>query len=189
MTVLAGTGVLGQAYVSMCLLRLRPQDMPASSALLLVSAIACTATSFLLNAIDLALPEALLLAVTGTLVVVAVVIGMLALIQRLDRASQTLSALFGTSVVLFVPAWPLLSWMSELRAAGQRSDVAETLWLLLFVWSLFVMAHIFRNALSTRQIGGFFAALALNAIIVVTSYWVRDFVAALAGAPAGAVGA
>lgn len=179
MTVLTGTGVLGQAYMSICLLRLRPQDLPASSALLLISGAAYTLTNLIVLTIDLALPEALVLAVAVTVVVVAVVSAMLALIRRRQRAGQTLSALFGTSVILFVPGYPLLVWMNALRESGQRSDLAETLWLLLFVWSLFVMAHIFRNALSTRLIGGFFAALALDVIIVVASYGVRGWIGAV----------
>ncbi|MFC1776393.1 hypothetical protein ACFL3I_03515 [Pseudomonadota bacterium] len=127
----------------MLLLRSGPQNLPASwpLAIILVSAY------MLQNLItgqqledDYAAAKSLL----AISLQVVVLTGLLYWRRHLERFPQTLSALAGVGIVFNAITWALLT---QSDPAANQPLLALT-WFAVFIWSLFVDAHIYRNSLS-----------------------------------------
>jgi hypothetical protein len=69
---------------------------------------------------------------------------------KMARLTQTLTALSGTGTLLGLIALPVIQLLSSGLEAGQPVLLAGMLWLLLFGWSLIVVAHIMRHAMSVN---------------------------------------
>ena len=73
-----------------------------------------------------------------------VLVGVLYWRRCLERFPQTLSALAGVGIVFNTITWFLLSQSDP----ATNQPVLAMSWFAVFIWSLFVDAHIYRNALS-----------------------------------------
>lgn len=139
------TGIL-QCVLKMMRLRSGPQDLPAARNLTLVLAIIYIAQGFIAGAI---LDESD--AAPRTILAIAVQFGVITALLNLknlaQRTHQTISALSGTG---FVFSMVSIAVLSQLEPGEARPDIA-TIYLVLFVWSLLVDAHIYRHALSLKM--------------------------------------
>ena len=130
--------------VELCLLRLGPQQLPASPILLQVSLILNVLVGVL---VMMAAKEGLAEAVAESLFEVALMLGVLYMglksYNKLRRFNQTASALLISGLLLGLLSLPLVSW-------NHRSQSAESslLLLLLIFWSILVLGHILRHAFS-----------------------------------------
>ena len=130
--------------VELCLLRLGPQQLPASPILLQVSLILNLLVGVL---VMMAAKEGLAEAVAESLFEVALMLGVLYMglksYNKLRRFNQTASALLISGLLLGLLSLPLVSW-------NHRSQSAESslLLLLLIFWSILVLGHILRHAFS-----------------------------------------
>lgn len=75
---------------------------------------------------------------------VCVLTGLLLWRGHLERFSQTMSALAAAGIFFNIVSWILLS-MSDPMV---NQPILAMVWFTVFIWSLFVDAHIYRNALS-----------------------------------------
>lgn len=162
-------GALFRAIVSIAILRQGPQALPASTTLLVLALIAHLGTGVLLGLFSLSPFMALLSALAGTLIMVALVHGLLLLHRLHGRVTQTLTALAGCEVLLGLLALPLTALF---YAGGGMAALAMLLSLLLLLWNVVVAAHIFRHALNVSlEMGILFAigytliALSLSGIV------------------------
>ncbi|MEJ2591878.1 MAG: hypothetical protein P8178_10830 [Candidatus Thiodiazotropha sp.] len=130
--------------VELCLLRLGPQQLPASPILLQVSLILNLLVGVL---VMMAAKEGFLEAVAVSLFELALMLGVLYMglksYNKLRRFNQTASALLISGLLLGLLSLPLVSW-------NHRSQSAESslLLLLLIFWSILVLGHILRHAFS-----------------------------------------
>lgn len=128
---------LVKLFFDLCLLRAKPQDIPASRGLLGVTLAVYTTVSLILASVQLPAQRALLYALADV-VILAVLTHLVLLVRRFpERFTQTLTALAGSGAVLGVITWPL--------AHIQQPSL---LVLILVIWSISVTAHILRHALS-----------------------------------------
>ena len=138
------------------LLRLRsgPQELPAATGLTFLLAIAYAAQGI---ATDQALDGTD--AAPRSLLAVAVQLGAISALlksrRQAARIPQTISALAGTGVMFGLLAYALLSQAQP----GQPQPGLATTYLALFVWSLAVDAHIYRQALSIKMSLGVLVAV------------------------------
>lgn len=153
----SATGTLIRAFWGICTFRLAPQDIPGSSALLAVVTAANLVFSTLINQIRLPLGSSLFVALLEMVVVFALTFALLHAFSRAARALQTLTALMGTGAVI---GGLVLLVLFALPALPQPARIA------IFLWNLFVMAHILRHALDTRFIVGFFVAFGYALFLV-----------------------
>jgi hypothetical protein len=152
------------AFLQVCLLRSGPQDLPSSGFLLLAALVLHALSGVGLALAYQSVAAALGVGITDT-VLLAVMTGSLLYLQRHpERVGQTLTALAGTGFLLgvlaLVPTW----WWTLARAAGGDVSVPALLLLGLIVWSILVMGHILRHALS--------APLPVGLVAAVAFYWV-----------------
>lgn len=146
-------------FVEICLLRLRPQDLPASGLLLGAALVAHTISAALVSIVSLPLGRALLAGITDTLLLGLLTVSALYLQRRQTRAQQTLTALAGCGTILGILALPVIAWLHTASQAGRDLAVPGFLLLILVGWSLTVAGHVLRHALSTAFIFGLVLAL------------------------------
>jgi len=135
-------------WLDICLLRAGPQDLPASRTLL-----GLTVGSYLLVSLLLSLPgfpggTAVLVAVLDLGLLVAFTTALLYFFGKWARLQQTLTALTGTGTLLGMLALPMVYLLSQGPEENFIAGLAALFWLFLFGWSLLVVAHIMRHALS-----------------------------------------
>ncbi len=139
---------LVRPFVDICLLRLRPQDLPASRVLLVLTLAMHTLTGIVASAQVLPVASAVLAGITGTLLLSTMVVLLLALQRRQARIMQTLSALAGSLALLDIVSLPLNSWWDHVHDGGSVSNPLPALLLLaLLGWNLGVIGHVLRHAL------------------------------------------
>lgn len=160
---------LFRAVLSIALLQSGPQVLPTSTVLLVLALAAHFGTGVLLGLFSLSLPMALLSALAGTLIVVALVHGLLLLHRRRARVTQTLTALAACEVLIGLLALPLTALY---YTSGGMAELASLLSLLMLGWNVAVAAHIFRHALSVSMgmgvlfaIGYIIVALGLSGLV------------------------
>jgi hypothetical protein len=91
-----------------------------------------------------------------------VLAGLLYWRRHTERFAQTLSALAGVGLVFNAITWFLLTLSGT---AANQSFLALT-WFAVFIWSLFVDAHIYRNALSVNLSAG----MLITVLVLAASY-------------------
>jgi hypothetical protein len=129
-------------WLGICLLRTGPQDVPVSRVLLWLSLAAYLLVSFILSLPGY--PSAVAARMAGVDLVLLVVFATvpLYLLDKAARIGQTLTALAGSG------ALPIIRVLFEGQDSGEIPPFAAMVWLILFGWSLLVVAHIMRHALS-----------------------------------------
>jgi hypothetical protein len=138
-------------WFDICLLRAGPQDLPASRELLGLAITSYTLVSFLLSVPGYPLATAGQMALVDATLLIVFAASLLYFIGKKARLYQTLTALAGTGTLLGLFALPVIQLLPQREEAGQQPPLlASLLWLLLFGWSLLVVAHIMRHALSVK---------------------------------------
>ena len=129
---------------------MRPQDIPASTALLTVTTAANYLTSTVINKIQLPLNSSLAVAFIEIAVIISLIATLLFVASRPRRLVQTLTALMGAGTVIGVIVWLVLLAFPALPQSAR---------LAFFVWNVSIMAHVLRHALETHVAVGFLIAL------------------------------
>jgi hypothetical protein len=160
---------LFQVFWQIALLRRGPQTLPASRELLWLLLAAHWLIGVILVLDTFSLDRALLSGLLGTLIMVAVVHGLLLVHRHYNRVTQTLGALAGCEILLGLLTLPLLVLLGM---GGELQALATILWLLLLGWSIAITAHIFRHALGVSlgigllsAMGYVFISITLNIFI------------------------
>lgn len=148
-----------RVFMNICLLRAGPQDVPSARIVpLLAGAI------YILVGAGVALSnyppgQALAWSALDTLL-----LGMLAHISLLWRGKrlrfpQTFSALAGSGALLSLCSWPVLLMLLRLPENDPRAALPSLLLVVGLIWSIVVIAHILRHALSSSYAAGLLLAL------------------------------
>ena len=149
-----------------------PQDVPAHPLLARLCLLLYVLSGALLLVSDGSWPAA----VTEAALELGLLIGSCQLLLRLyhhpARYPQTITAITGAGTLLTLIAWPISLWL--LHEAGSPSGQAlpAFLHLLLLVWQIRVLAHIWKHALNTTYAQAlawavlyiFLSALILNSL-------------------------
>ena len=157
-------GALIHPFVQICLLRMKPQDLPASGTLLAVVLVAHTVAGVAVAAVNLRFDQALAAGVIDTALMCALTAGLLMLRTLRERTVQTITALGGAGAVIGFVAWPVSLWIRNAQQADEPSLVLGVVLLAVLGWSLTVSAHIFRHAIS--------APFYIGLLISIVFYWV-----------------
>ena len=144
-------------FIGMCLLRIAPQDLPASTLLLALAIAAHAGLGTVVSLLYVPPLTALGVSVTGTVLVGVLAYALLSVRGLVARFSQTYAALAGTGAVLEVVALPIVA-MLDTTSPSDAPSAAGVLravpWLALLVWSWVVSGHILRHALSVHITAG-----------------------------------
>lgn len=137
-----------KVFLDICLLRKGPQDVPASMFLLGLVVAAHWALGVVFSLFTLPPLHAALSGLIGTLLLLGMVQGLLALHRKPARLLQTATALAGVEILLGLIALPFSAWVF-----WWESDrlVPSLISLTIIVWSVVVASHILRHALGVTQ--------------------------------------
>ncbi|MDH5784201.1 MAG: hypothetical protein OEZ16_01165 [Chromatiales bacterium] len=157
-----------QAFFRILMLRAGPQTIPPSATLMWLILLLHIAIGFLLTIFTHTLGYSLFTSLIGTLVMVAVVHGLLLLLNRRERYLQTITALAGCEVILGIMLLPLPInelYFGEDAGTEIRFLIAIT-GLVIVGWNVALAAHIFRHALSTSMGWGLLCSIGYFAISI-----------------------
>ena len=142
------------SFFAICCFNKAPQDLPASREVWLSTVVAYILGSFLLTLISQDAAVSILSALIDTALLSLLTSTTLGFRGLSSRSLQTTTALFGTGFLFTLVAIPLSMLMSSLP---ETSVIVFPLFLFvisLLLWSIGVMAHILRHALSSSMFEG-----------------------------------
>jgi len=153
-------------FIQICLLRQGPQDLPTSGILLAIALTAHTVMSIVWSNISLNAGSALLSGLLDTLLLVVLTATLLYAQRRKSRVIQTLTALAGTGTIITFLALPVSGWLQGVDQSAGEGGPAVIMLLILMGWSLAVVGHIFRHALSIPYFFGLVLAMVFYGISI-----------------------
>lgn len=154
-------------FVSMCFMRLTPQDLPYSRLFLLVLTVI-----YLLLAVSISLwfgnslHQALMQNVIGIALTYALTFSLLYFTKFLQRSVQTLTAIMGIDIILHLATVPLLLLETFLKSINGDTGLVQVLVIILMGWNLTIYAHILRHALSSELLVGFAVTFVYLVVII-----------------------
>ena len=157
------------------MLRLRggPQNLPASWPLMVVLLSAYLVQN-LVTGQQLEDQNAAAKSLLAICLQVLVLTGLLFWRKHPERFTQTMSALAAMGIFFNMITWALLS-MSD---PALNQPILALIWFAVFIWSLFVDAHIYRNSLSVP----FAIGMLVTVLILAASYVLIEMVFILGSA-------
>jgi hypothetical protein len=141
-----------KSFLALCLLRLRPQDLPAAQALAAFAAFCYVAAGLVMGLQHMSPAGAVGLVVLDTGLLASLLWVLLWVRLMLNRFLQTFTALLGASAILDAVAVPLVIWQQQAIVGDGLTAMAVIASLLLWVWLLWtltVIGHILRHAIGT----------------------------------------
>ncbi len=147
-------------FLDLCVLRIGPQDLPASQTLLAGALLAYVASGTLLTAPLYGAAHALLGALVDAGFMWLYAMALLSALGLRPRTVQTVTALAGAGTVFDLLALPLiqaLAGMSQ-EELGRSGGFSSLLYVGLLIWLLVVYGHVFRQALDRSRAIGLAAA-------------------------------
>ena len=157
-------GALIQPFVRICLLRMGPQDLPASATLLGLVLFAHTVMGVAVAAVSLRFNQALAAGIVDTALLCGLTSALLMLYTLRERIVQTLTALAGAGTIIGFLAYPVNLWLYDAHQADRQSPALALLLFAVIGWSFAVSAHVLRHALS--------APFYLGLLVWVAFYWI-----------------
>jgi hypothetical protein len=139
-------GKIIEAFWNICRFKIGPQDLPASSFLMLVSMLGYAIISVLVGLMDLKPVFAVLSGILDVALVAAMTQLLLWIKDMGGRFMQTFTALMGTGAILGVVAVPLL--LIQMQIGDQVTFLPKVFIIALTIWNLAIVGHILRHAIS-----------------------------------------
>ncbi len=158
-------------FLDICLLRRGPQDVPASWALLKLSLVAYGLTSLLVQLVSVQPSTALLQALLDVGLLAGLTYAVLRALGHSMRFTQTLTALAGAGALLGLVILPVVIWMDRESASGSEPGLPVLVFFAWLIWSVAVVAHVLRHALSTSLATAVIYTLGYLVISVVVASW------------------
>ena len=141
--------IILREFFSICLLRRKPQDLPASRLLLNVSLASYTVVNIVLALDRIEAVKAVQAGVLESVLVTLITLVILGSSHYIKRWVQTLTALAGTGCIMSLLALPVIYGSAHAGADALVRTVLLLSYLGLLIWNVVVMAHIMRHALDT----------------------------------------
>ena len=137
---------LVKIFVDMCLFRAKPEQLPYSLFLLLLTIITYMAAGMVVSLVNQTMAKAVLIVIVDTAMLLGLAYAGLWIRGFLNRGVKTITAILGTGTLFTLMGLPLMLLLHD-QPADQPSFYS-LLVLVLMVWNIGVLGHILRSALS-----------------------------------------
>ena len=133
-------------FVDLCVFQAKPQDLPASPALAMITG-AATIITYIIAHQASGQGKGIVGFAIAQVVIFAFTIWVVLKVKKLpERFPQTISAIFGVSSLIQLVAWPILGWLS--KTSGTPGAELPVLMIMgLSVWVLTVSVYVMKHAL------------------------------------------
>ncbi len=152
-------------FIDLCLLRAAPQDLPAATVLMALSAGAYLLTGVVVSMTSFDPAGAVVSNLLDLFALAMLVRIALAVRGKPQRFVQTYTALTGSGVMLGLLGWPLAYGLFAGPETAPK-PVLALLFLVLILWNLAVIGHILRHALSVAYVWGVLIAVGYYLFLV-----------------------
>ncbi len=158
-------------YFKMVLLRAQPYQVPNTYAVFWGSVTASVLSYVVVISSHYGLSESLPRVALDMLVLFALLYGGLKITGHRERFVQGYAALCGTGALLNLAFWPILLSTDGLDAGDTVSTSVSLILLGLYLWSVIVVANIFRHCFGIRMRVGVIVSIAyLITVVMVADY-------------------
>lgn len=157
---------IADPFIQICLLRRGPQDLPTSSILLGIALTAHMLMAVLFVAAYEGVVKAFLSGALDTVILAALTGCLLYTQRRSARFVQTLTALAGTGAIITLVTLPISGWFLGTGPESREGGLAILLLLMVTAWSVAVVGHILRHALSAPYFVGLVLAIVFLAVSI-----------------------
>jgi hypothetical protein len=157
---------LWTTFFKLCCLRLKPQDLPASSVFLSLTLLFYAITSSALSLEQLSVTATILSGLVETSLLVVLTVSLLYFTHYPARIIQTLTALAGTNILLGILSILPTLWLHQAKINHNDIGIPLLLLLGLMIWSWVIYAHILRHALAVSFFTGFVITIVIFLFII-----------------------
>jgi hypothetical protein len=165
--MLAALYTIIYTFLSICFMRLAPQDLPYSRSFLVVLT---TLYLLLASMISLwfgnSLQQAFVYNITGIALTYILTFSLLYFTKFIQRSVQTLTAIMGVDIIFHLVTIPLLLLETFLKSINGDTGLVQVLVIILMGWNLTIYAHILRHALSSELLVGFAVTFVYLIVII-----------------------
>ncbi|NOX09072.1 MAG: hypothetical protein GXP22_06235 [Gammaproteobacteria bacterium] len=138
-------------WVELCRLRIGPQNIPFSHTLLLLALCAYVLSNIAISLVSVGIAQAVMVSFIDALLLTLFLRLTLYIRGASARFIQTLTALMGVGALVGLLVLPLIQVMTRSQLDElPPPPVVLLLWVFLVLWSLVIMGHILRHALSLK---------------------------------------
>ncbi len=158
-------------YIDLCLFQAKPQDLPYSQGLVLVTGTLAVFTYTLTDTLNERFGMTLLVSLVQVLLFGFIIWLVLRLRKRAERWMQTIAALYGTGSLLQLIGWPISSWFERVKESPEAASTPLLLVVVLGFWFLAIMTSVLRHAMEVSLGFGLMVSIACQAITVIALVW------------------
>lgn len=152
--------LLLKLFIDICRLRAKPQDVPASNALLLLTmALAIVSGIVSISNSVYEVSQIILISLMDVAVTLILLSVSLNLMKLSSRLLQTATAIFGTGAIISLLSLPVMLLMNSSPENPGYQLLGALLYFALLIWGLTVMAHILRHSFELPLTGGLLIAI------------------------------
>ena len=158
--------LLIKIFVDIFLLRAKPQDVPASSALLLLSIVLVivSGVASMLSTVG-ELGQGIMVSLLDVALTFALLTTVLKVMNISSRLTQTATAMFGTGVIVNLISLPVVWLWSSGPESSEFRLLGGLLYFVLLVWSMVIMGHILRHSFNLHLSSGILIAIGYFLVI------------------------
>ncbi|HHJ80432.1 MAG TPA: hypothetical protein ENJ65_02240 [Candidatus Tenderia electrophaga] len=146
-----------EVFWQICLLKRAPQELPASSFLLLVSVLAYGMAGFLMGVMNMPAGQAFISSVLDIALVGSMTQLLLWIKDMGPRFQQAFTALMGSGAILGFLALPVL--FLQMQMGDQPAFIPSLMIISMVIWNLTVVGHILRHTISAPFFVGMLLAV------------------------------
>ena len=152
--------LLLKLFIDICRLRAKPQDVPASSALLMLTiALALVSGIVSISSSVYGMEQIIVISLMDVAVTLVLLSFFLNLMRLSSRLLQTATAIFGTGAIINLLSLPVMLLMNSGPENPGYQLLGALFYFALLIWGLVVIAHILRHSFELPLTGGLLIAI------------------------------
>ena len=152
--------------LAIALFRAKPQDLPSSNQLLVVTTFLAILTYALTDTLHDQIGLIMATAIAQVVLFGAAIYFALRIKNVAERWPQTITALYGCGAILQLLGWPLSIWLGYIVDPAQRS-MPFLLIVALGFWFLAIMTWVLHHALDTPKPISFLISMTCQGVVVI----------------------
>jgi hypothetical protein len=147
-------------FFDICLLKAKPQDVPASSVLLVLTVLAGVGSEILfVGLIDKDLTRAIAVGLLDAVLMLGLLRFGLTMLRLPSRFTQTATAMFGSGIIINFIVLGVIQFLIASADGSFGQHLGSLLYVAVLIWGIVIMGHVLRHSFNLRLNGGLLLAV------------------------------